>query len=149
MISGEFDPGNNSRGGPVLPVCERTENAIQRRAATGERLAHKVFKAADGREWQAWEVDPNRVVQRILDERVEDDRGSERHRRSVFTLPPALRDGWLAFQCDDECRRLAPIPRGWATLPTPELIRLLDGASPAPRRNSERRDNVPHLSDRR
>jgi hypothetical protein len=55
--------------------------------------------------------------------------GTKRERREVRLLvPPALQDGWLAFQTGSERRRLAPIPRNWTKLNETELIDLLGRA---------------------
>ena len=52
--------------------------------------------------------------------------------RIARTMPPALVQGWLAFQSGTARRRLAPIPDGWATRPDEELVRLCREARPVP-----------------
>ncbi len=52
-----------------------------------------------------------------------------RHTAPGTLLPPAWRDGWLMFESDDEVRRLAPIPSGWAAMADAELAGLLPRAA--------------------
>lgn len=44
------------------------------------------------------------------------------------------RDGWLAFDCGAETRRMAPIPGGWQDLTDADLLALCGDAEPAARR---------------
>jgi hypothetical protein len=53
----------------------------------------------------------------------------EVHPTGTFVVRPELRDGWLAFDCGDEKRRLAPIPSGWETAPEAELMALMAHAT--------------------
>ena len=52
--------------------------------------------------------------------------------RVARTMPPALVQGWLAFQSGTARRRLAPIPDGWASGPDEELVQLCRQAHPVP-----------------
>ena len=52
--------------------------------------------------------------------------------RIARTMPPALVQGWLAFQSGSARRRLAPIPDGWGTRPDAELVQLCRQARPVP-----------------
>ena len=45
-------------------------------------------------------------------------------------MPPALVQGWLAFQSGTACRPLAPIPNDWATRSDEELLQLCRSAHP-------------------
>ena len=45
-----------------------------------------------------------------------------------------FRNGWLAFDCGPETRRLAPIPHEWQDLSDSALLQLCRGAEPAARR---------------
>jgi hypothetical protein len=69
-------------------------------------MAHRTFKDADGRDWEAWDVVPSKWV------------------------GPTLDGGWLAFQSGDDKRRLNPLPLYWATAPETELRELLARAKP-------------------
>ena len=69
-------------------------------------MAHRSFKDEDGRYWEVWDVVPSKWV------------------------GPTLDGGWLAFQCDDERRRLSPLPLYWASAPEDELRELLARAKP-------------------
>jgi hypothetical protein len=42
-------------------------------------------------------------------------------------------DGWLTFQCEQEKRRLAPVPSEWFELPETQLAALLEQAAPVRR----------------
>lgn len=67
-------------------------------------MAHRTFKDDDGREWEAWDVVPNKYV------------------------GPTLDGGWLAFQSGAERRRLTPLPLYWVTAPEDELREMLERA---------------------
>ena len=41
-----------------------------------------------------------------------------------------LQSGWLAFQCGEQRRRLAPLPPGWDEMSDTALRALMDKASP-------------------
>lgn len=53
-------------------------------------------------------------------------------------LPEPYRNGWLAFETDDEKRRLSPVPEGWQSLPDEHLAALCDRAEVVPRRPGAR-----------
>jgi hypothetical protein len=93
-------------------------------------MAHRQFQDETGRKWEAWDVNPSTVQVRVFAESV---------RQSPFPLPPALRAGWLAFQCSDESRRLAPIPADWERLTDLELVQLASAANRIARRISDTR----------
>ena len=50
--------------------------------------------------------------------------------RVARTMPPALVQGWLAFQSGTVRRRLAPIPHDWASRSDEELLQLCRSAQP-------------------
>lgn len=89
-----------------------------------------------GRQWQVWDVHPTGIRRRFIEGLPADGDvpqpalGREMH-RSAVTLPLTLRSGWLAFQCDGDSRRLAPIPPDWESMPDHALIALLTFAEPA------------------
>jgi hypothetical protein len=107
-------------------------------------MSHRIFRAADGSEWQVWNVIPgawragswsgpeHRFVERRSPEPVLRYTGPERRqsdrRGSSCLVSPELSRGWLTFQNGNERRRLTPIPRDWESLPDPELARLCDAA---------------------
>ncbi len=66
------------------------------------------FKDANGTAWKVWDVYPysGRAP-----------RGSAADPASTFSAFPTreLSEGWLVFECDNEKRRLAPIPPEWET----------------------------------
>jgi hypothetical protein len=91
-------------------------------------MPHRILRDDDGRDWEVWDVIPSTVAQNLDDERARHpDVG--RREPSPFKLPVELRDGWLAFQCRGESRRLAPIPARWIDLSDAELRRLIIQAS--------------------
>jgi hypothetical protein len=91
-------------------------------------MTHRKIKDGDGRSWDVWEVYPSAVERRMSGEypSVQPENDGKKERREVRLLvPSALQQGWLAFQSDDERRRLAPIPENWTALEESELIALL------------------------
>ena len=91
-------------------------------------MALRTLADEQGRQWQIWDVHPTRLQRLLADEPVTE--ASETHRSRV-TLPLTLRSGWLAFQCDGDARRLAPIPPDWESMPDHMLIGLLTFAQPS------------------
>jgi hypothetical protein len=68
------------------------------------------FTDAGGVRWQVWSTTPMR--------------GDVR---------PQFASGWLAFECEAERRRLAPIPRAWEDAADGALCELLAQAAPVAR----------------
>lgn len=105
---------------------------------------HRTFLDELSRLWNAWDVVPawgeRRVVERRTHAdartRVVDRRFQERRRARGLriALPPRLARGWVAFECGDERRRVAPIPDGWDALPEPGLRDLWRNAEQLPAR---------------
>lgn len=87
-------------------------------------MAHRTFRDRAGRTWDVWEVVPTRSEE--ADGRSAQPAAGARGRESP--LPVAMRQGWLAFECKSEKRRLAPIPSGWAEASDAELESLLEQA---------------------
>ena len=46
--------------------------------------------------------------------------------------------GWLTFESQTECRRLAPIPSAWEDYPDAKLNMLLKAATPAKKKSGSR-----------
>lgn len=106
---------------------------------------HRTFLDDLARLWNAWDVIPawgeRRTEERRLQNeptgtRVIDRRMRERRRlRGLrIALPPRLAHGWIAFECGDERRRVAPIPAGWELLPEAGLRDLWRCAEQLPPR---------------
>jgi hypothetical protein len=106
---------------------------------------HRTFLDDLARLWNAWEVIPSWGERRTAERRaraeetgtrVVDRRSRERrHVRGLrIALPPRLAQGWIAFECVDERRRVAPIPPGWELLPEHGLRELWRGAEQLPPR---------------
>jgi hypothetical protein len=94
--------------------------ALQRlgaRAATDDPATdtHRRFLDDRGVQWDAFAVHPAATAGRQ-------------------TLPAPYDKGWLALQCSDGVRRIAPIPDGWRDCPRDELCRLLETSEMSPRR---------------
>ena len=71
------------------------------------------FTDKSGVSWKVWDVYPGparKPAKPMMD----------------FSVFPSrdLTEGWLCFQCDNEKRRLAPIPANWEMLPGDELEEL-------------------------
>lgn len=97
-------------------------------------MAHREFRDENDRNWQVWDVIPTLIATRLNGEPRHSATGDHPERRrsnraSASSVATEMRDGWLAFQCQDESRRLAPIPAGWADLPNAELAALLRSAT--------------------
>lgn len=105
---------------------------------------HRTFRDDLERLWNAWDVLPSWGERRNANRRQRSEdppsMGDRRHRdrrhqRGIrIALPPQLAQGWVAFECDTERRRVAPIPEGWHELPEPELVDLWRGAEQLPPR---------------
>lgn len=92
-------------------------NTEQPRVAQAEAPeSHRLFVDDRGVQWDAFCVYPSQTSS---------------GRRA---LPTPYHEGWLSIQCDNEIRRLTPIPEGWSDLPRSALCELLAKASSAPRR---------------
>jgi hypothetical protein len=61
--------------------------------------------------------------------------------RSRAGLREPYQNGWLAFDCGMETRRLAPIPDGWLELAIEELQAMCARAQVAPRRVAKKRSD--------
>jgi hypothetical protein len=106
---------------------------------------HRTFRDDAARLWNAWDVHPawgerRARERRTLDGRAPDafrDRRRADRRRDAglrIALPPRLASGWIAFECGDERRRLAPIPDGWSELGEEGLRELWSHADHLPPR---------------
>jgi hypothetical protein len=91
-------------------------------------MTHRKIRDGEGRFWDVWEVYPAAVERRMSGEvpaaqRIEGSTGERREIKVV--VPLALQQGWLAFQCGAERRRLTPIPDSWSDLDDESLLTLL------------------------
>lgn len=99
-------------------------------------MPHRTLVDPKGRRWEVWEVHPTATERRLEPERRGIPRPDPDRRRRPeprIRADPALAKGWLAFAWDGEKRRLAPIPDGWTEAPDPQLLTLLEQATPAGR----------------
>lgn len=83
---------------------------------------HREFDDTRGVRWIAFAVHPSPET------------------RERAGLRARFQDGWLAFDCGMETRRLAPIPDAWHELPDDHLRAMCDKAEVAPRRAKPRGD---------
>ena len=74
-------------------------------------MAHRRIVDDDEQVWDVWEVTTSTSSRRIL---VQTD----------------LQAGWLAFQCGEKRRRLAPLPVGWNEMTDQALLALMATANP-------------------
>jgi hypothetical protein len=105
---------------------------------------HRTFRDDAERLWNAWDVTPawgdrrrgpRRQRSEDPPEMRERRRLDRRHLRGIrIALPPALARGWVAFECDTDRRRVAPIPPGWHELPDTQLLDLWRTAERLPPR---------------
>lgn len=79
------------------------------------------FTDSAGRQWRAWDVQPDDLNPRTKDEEY---------------LAQLYHTGWIVFETNDgdDKRRLYPIPKGWNDLAEAELAVLLQKAEVVPRR---------------
>ena len=99
-------------------------------------MAHREFKDSKQVSWAVWDVYPSLGERRAsgLDRR--EYRREALDRRTAFNparLSPEFVQGWLAFQSQQERRRLAPVPSGWEALEPADLERLCQAAIPVGR----------------
>lgn len=106
---------------------------------------HRTFRDDDARLWNAWDVHPVWGERRARERRVREGappaallerRARERRHDSGLriALPPRLAGGWIAFECGNDRRRVAPIPEGWSELDDEALRRLWRAAETLPPR---------------
>jgi hypothetical protein len=106
---------------------------------------HRTFRDDAARLWNAWDVVPSWGERRLGERRSEpgapsaalsERRRLQRRQRGGIriALPPRLVHGWIAFECGDERRRVAPIPTGWDQLSESALVELWSGAEHLPPR---------------
>jgi hypothetical protein len=106
---------------------------------------HRTFLDDLARLWNAWDVIPLWGERRTTERRRRDAPAKPRlverrlrDRRRVrgvrIALPARLAHGWVAFECGDERRRVAPIPERWDELPESRLRELWRGAEQLPPR---------------
>lgn len=79
------------------------------------------FRDSSGIEWKVWDTAPERLHSSPASDRALGE----------------LRGGWITFSSVLGRRRLAPVPEGWANLPTHELERLCAQAIPTKRQSGE------------
>lgn len=105
---------------------------------------HRTFRDDAERLWNAWDVMPAWGERRNSNRRQragappsmgERRLRERRHLRGIrIALPPRLAQGWVAFECDADRRRVAPIPSGWHELSEHELVHLWRRAEQLPPR---------------
>lgn len=86
------------------------------------------FTDSTGVEWRVWEVFPSKAGAPT---------DAEKYSHSSLK-DTAFAEGWLCFECQDQKRRLAPIPPDWAQREIPVLEQLCAQATPVPVRRTGR-----------
>jgi hypothetical protein len=94
-------------------------------------MPHRQFVDDDGAVWAVWDVRPL-AVGKTLDPRLAAPlrAGSG----MVLEMNRVMAEGWLCFESAAEKRRLAPIPAGWDSCSSADLLRLCESASGVRRR---------------
>jgi len=92
-------------------------------------MNYRTFVDSRGRRWEVWLVLPSSAERRAVERRVvADRRASARPHAPERRASPDRRmgghrpvgvaaifqNGWLCFESEEEKRRLAPVPAGWA-----------------------------------
>jgi hypothetical protein len=85
-------------------------------------LALREFQDERGRSWIVWEVLPTALQQKRARERSREKQAADAPKRPVSKH---LETGWLAFECGNERRRLAPPPPEWSDSTDQQLRELL------------------------
>jgi hypothetical protein len=98
----------------------RTLHRDRQEAEESPSGTHRLFVDDSGVEWDAFCVYPSRPTS------------------GRSTLPAPYDKGWLSIQCQEEIRRVTPIPEGWRELPRAKLCEIVSKAVPAPRRERSR-----------
>lgn len=75
-------------------------------------MAHRRIVDNEEQVWDVWEVRTSATTSRRI------------------LVQPDLQAGWLAFQCGEQRRRLAPLPTGWDEMSDHALLGLMDQANP-------------------
>jgi hypothetical protein len=81
-------------------------------------MSYREVQDGHGRLWQVWNTVPTSVA---------------------GALAEGFAAGWLTFECEEEKRRLAPIPEGWEHAADEHLLALLRDAQPVHRPNRQAR----------
>ena len=76
-------------------------------------MAHRRIVDNQEKVWDVWEVNPTSSI-------------SSRR----LTVPADMQAGWLAFQCGEERRRIAPLPVDWSEMSDDALVHLMSDAMP-------------------
>ena len=100
-------------------------------------MAHREFRDDRGRQWEVWDVRPERKERRSGTERRQRARDRVDRRQQQLLLAAIggdLANGWLAFTTRGERRRYTPVPDGWATATQEQLLDWLAKAKPLPPR---------------
>ena len=81
-------------------------------------MAHRQIVDKQNQVWDVWEVVPDHP------------RGPRiSNPGRPLVVPPELQAGWLAFQCGEQRRRIAPLPDGWIDLSDDALLDMMAGAT--------------------
>jgi hypothetical protein len=91
-------------------------------------MPHRKVTDTANRTWDVWEVIPSNVAEKV-EERRRQLRISPPPQTPPIRVPQKLEQGWLAFQCEAERRRITPIPVSWSTMSDAELLGLLAQAT--------------------
>ena len=94
-------------------------------------MPHRQFVDDDGAVWAVWDVRPSAVGKALGPRLAAPLRGG---RAVVPEVSRTLAEGWLCFESAAEKRRLAPIPPGWDSCSTSDLVKLCANASGVRRR---------------
>ena len=86
-------------------------------------MAHRRIVDTEEQVWDVWEVQTTAATSRRI------------------LVQPDLQGGWLAFQCGEQRRRLAPLPVGWSEMSDHALLGLMDKAREIKPRAATRSDN--------
>ena len=74
-------------------------------------MSHRRIVDDENKVWDVWEVVVSGTPRRIV-------------------VPADMQSGWLAFQCGEERKRLAPLPVAWNEMSDTALLRLMSQAKP-------------------
>ena len=91
-------------------------------------MAHRQITDSLNCVWDVWEVIPSTAERETQEERRKRSRSPQLRRNTTLMVPEELKNGWLAFQCNHERRRMTPIPDDWIDMSDQTLLELLNQA---------------------
>lgn len=99
-------------------------------------MAYHEFSDEKGERWKVWDVTPDESIFAVRTPTPSSQArlGEERSQQAKGEVTPSRSRGWLAFQSNEENRRLSPIPPRWEEASDADLAAYLRKANPVQNR---------------